>query len=393
MNTRDAARNVRMYKLYRTFCEPLMWGPILLSYLIHVGGMTLADIYFMESIVVFGFIFLEVPSGALADLIGRKKTVLAGSLCQAASTTWFMLMDSPFDAWGANITWMVGASLSSGADSAFLYDSLKEIGREDEYRKIEGAATGNRLLLTAICSLGVGFLAVVNMRLPLILSLPGIILSASATFFFKEPPQTKAYAAHEHMSMMKTSIMFVANHREVKWIVGFATLIGVASKVWFFTYNPYFEAVGLDLRLYGIMFFLMNAIAWFFSRYAHEIGGRMGEQGAIVSMIALVAFPILLMGSVLSKYSVGFTLLQNAVRGFGQPFIGGFLNRHLNSENRATVLSINSAISGLSQGIALGAFGFLLKAWPLHACLLFLGVSVLALGVLCIASYRMIFKR
>ncbi|MEN9405341.1 MAG: hypothetical protein RLY47_300 [Candidatus Parcubacteria bacterium] len=392
MTAEQACRNVALYRRYLTFNEPLLWGPILITCLIHLGHMELADIYLMEAVVVLGFVFLEVPSGALADLIGRKKTVVLGSVLHLVSMIWFALIQSPFDVWGANIVWMIGASLCSGADSAILYDSLKELGREGEYKQIEGAAVGNRLLIVAFCSLATGLIAETHLRVPLLLSIPGVIFSTVSTFFLTEPRAIRTYAAREHFNMMKMSVLFVANHRAVKWIIGFSMLITVSSKVWFFTYNPYFELVKLPIAHYGIMFFLLNVVAWFFSRYAYSLERRLSEQKVIVLMILMMGFPIIFMGSVVAVFSVGVILLQNAVRGFERPFLGAFFNNHLDSENRATVISIRSAVSGLAQFLGLGIFGIMLNNWSLPFCLQLLGIAVLLLGVLSLRKYRQVFS-
>lgn len=391
MNEKDAVRNIKLYRLYVTFREPLLWGSILISFIIHQGHMTLSEIYFMESIVLLGTIFLQVPTGALADLIGRKKTVVFGSIMYSISIIWFSLGKSPFDMWGANTLCMFGISFCDGADSAFLYDSLKAVGRESEYKKIDGESAGNRLLLTAICNIGAGYLANISFRLPLLLSIPGVLLSLAATLFLKEPPTDKKFTARGQMSMMKSGILFTANHKAVKWIIGFTVLIGVTSKIWFFTYNPYFELVKLDLKYYGFVFFALNVIAWFFSRYAHKISGKFTERTIAIMMVFLIGLPILFMGSIVSIVSVCMVFPQNIVRGFMRPFFGEFLNRHLNSENRATVLSVQASVGGLAQFVALGAFGFLLKSWGLSFCLQILGVTVLGLGSLAILKYKKIF--
>ncbi len=391
MNAHDAERNIKLYRLYVTFREPLLWGSVLISCIMHLGHMSLAQIYFMESVILLGTIFLQVPTGALADLIGRKKTVVFGSIVYSVSIIWFAVAKSPFDMWGADILCMFGISFCDGADSAFLYDSLKAAGRESEYKKIDGESAGNRLLLTAICNIAAGYLAESSLRLPLFLSIPGVLLSLGATLFLKEPPRGSKLTGRQQMDMMKSSILFTANHKEVKWIIGFTVLIGVVSKIWFFTYNPYFELVKLDLKYYGIVFFTLNIIAWFFSRYAHKISGKFTERMIAIIMVLLIGLPIFFMGSFVSVLMVCMVFPQNIVRGFMRPFFGEFLNRHLNSENRATVLSVQATVSGFAQFIALGAFGFLVKFWGLALCLQVLGITVLLLGCVFILKYRKIF--
>jgi MFS family permease len=392
MNEKDALRNVQLYKWYKSFGEPLMWGPILISCLMNLGHMKLSEIYFMESIVLVGTIFLQIPMGAIADIYGRKITVLIGSVFLSASIILFSRICSPLSSWIANIVWMIGFSMCSGADSAFLYDSLKSLGREKDYKKIEGSAIGNRLLITAICSIFVGYLAEYYIRLPIILSIPGVVFSTVIVFFFKERSRNRKYTHREQIDVMKVSILFVSNHKKVKWIIFFVTLIGVTSKVWFFTYNPYFEFVGLDLKYYGIIFFVLYIVAWFFSKKASYISEKVSDQNIMILLILLIAIPILVMGSIPSVFCVGMVLFQNIARGFMVPFFGEFMNRHLDRENRATVLSIQSAVSGFAQVIALHSFGILLKTYNLLFCLQILGIIVLVLGGLAILKFKKIFK-
>jgi hypothetical protein len=301
---------------------------------------------------------------------------------------------------------MFGAALRSGADSAFLYDSLKQVGRENEYQKIQGAVFGNKLLLMAAASLATGFLAEVHMRLPMILSIPSVVVGSVLTFFFVEtgfkktldtkPVRNKLSAiitfTKEQFKLMKFSVLFVANHKAVKWIVLFSTLIGVSSKVWFFTYNPYFELVHLDLAWYGVVFAFLNVIAWLASKYAYRIEEKLSEKTLVIGLVLLIALPVFLMGSVVGLFSVSLVLFQNIVRGFMEPFFGGFLNKHLDSHNRATVLSIKSAVMGFGQTVMLGLFGFTLGILPLAVNLQLLGVMVLVGGYVGVYTYKKIFS-
>ena len=392
MNNSALFRNIRLYYWYQAFNEPIFWGPILITYIIHIGQMPLADIYLMESIVVLSLIFLEVPSGALADLIGRKKTIVLGGVFGLFDIIWFSCANSPFDIWVANFLWIIGFSLKSGADSALIYDSLKILNLEKEYKRIEGRSFSTRLLLFAFGSIVAGLLAEINLRLPVLLSSVGVAISLFASCFFKEPNSIEEYSFKEQLNLMKISFLFIINHLEVKWLVGFSSLIALTSKIWFFTYNPYFELVSLDLRYYGVIFFLLNIIAWLSSRYAYLVEKFISEKMIIITIITLLAVPILLMGTFVILPAVSLVLIQNFVRGFSRPFFQDFINSRIESKNRATVISIKSAVDGLSQFISLGIFCLLLNNFCLPFCLQILGVFVLVMGIISVFYYRKIFS-
>lgn len=389
MDKKHVRSNTVLYKLFILFNEPLFWGPILITSIQDLGHMTLPDIYFMESVVMILCVLLDVPSGALADLIGKKKILIIGRSFLMLSMIGFALTVGPLTAWLANILWAIGFSLQSGADVSLFYNSLKSRGIERVFKKIEGCAVGSRLLLAAFCSLVVGPLAVINMRIPLLLCIPFMVIPLVAAFFFKEPEMTTKYSAKEQYKILKEGILFVIKKPEVRWIVGFCTLIGGASKIWFFTYNPYFERVGIDLKYYGVIFFLVNIVAWISSHYAYKIEGRISERGCIKLMILCVGIPIFIMG-LLPFWPIAYLVVcQNFVRGFIRPFKNDFTNRHIESDHiRTTVLSVQSSMGDIISILTLSWFGIMMKYVSLLNSLMILGSLVLALGVISYKSYK-----
>ena len=387
----NCEKNIRLYKLYELFFEPLFWGPILILYMQDLGQMTLAGIYVMEAVIVLLLVVLEVPMGALADLIGRKTSVVLGSVFMLCDNILFAMISSPIDVWIANFVWVIGFSLVSGAASALLYDSLKDEHREHEARKIVGVALGNRMLLIAATSLLAGYLYEIHPRLPLLLSIPFMAIAVVIATLFYESRIKKAFCATEHFSLIKMSVLFVANHRQIKWIIGFSVTILVVQKIWFFTYNPYFQEVDLAPLYFGIVFAAINLIGWIGSRVSDRISESLGECGSVALICGLIAVPLIVM----SQFpSMGVILLLSApafVRGFMQPFLFEFLHRHLSSHNRATVVSIKSAVGGLLQFFALLLFGSLLGIVSLTQAMFVLGLLSLISGIVIVVTYRKIF--
>lgn len=380
-------RNVLLYWLYVVFNEPLFWGPILITSLQKLAQMQLADIYFMESAVLCICIALDIPSGALADLIGRKKTIIIGRVFLFSSAVLFTIMTTPLHAWIANILWAVGYTMQNGADSAFLYDTLKGDSREEEYKKIQGRIVGSRYIFIAFCSLLAGVLANIDLRLPLWVGLPFMLISLVAAFFFKEPIKTKSYSAREQLAILKEGFLSVFRSVEVRWMIGFAALLATTSKVWFFTYNPYFEFVELPLTQYGIIFFCLNAVAWLSSQYAYKIEHHLGERACIIGMVLCIGIPILVMGCIPLQIFAYLVIVQNVVRGFMSPFVGDYVNRHVTSDIRATALSIQSSAANFTAILGLAMFGFSTKNLGLLHSLILLGIVVTLLGTLSYVRY------
>ncbi|TRZ77703.1 MFS transporter [bacterium] len=388
----NICRNARLFKWFWIFREPLFWGPILIHYIQHTGKMSLSSIYLMESFVALYAMCLEIVTGSLADQLGRKKTIIAGSIFCLASIIGLVIANCPIHMWIMNFSCMTGLALYSGATEAFLYDTLAENNQKELYEKIYGQAIGIKFLIHAFCSLIAGWFYEIHPRFPIILSIPGSLIALVMVMYFEEPKyHKKQYDMKEQLQIMKKSMVFVMHHKKVQWIISFGALIVVVSKLWFFTYNPYFELVKLPFKLYGIIFFCLNIIAWIFATHAHAIDNKLGEQTCIISIILIMGFAITLMGTFVTLAFVWIVLLQNITRGFMNPFMSRFMNQHLKPESRATVLSIKSAISGLIAVIALAIFGGMIKVLTLSNCLQILGITMFILGGICIWKFKKVF--
>lgn len=387
MDIRGCRRNIFLYRLHSAFNEPLFWGPILILSLQQLAHMPLAEIYYMESAVLGICVVLDLPSGALADIIGRKRTLVIGKLFLFANVILFSVMASPLGAWMGNIAWAIGFSFQSGADTSLLYETLRECRLEKRYARIEGCAIGVRLGIIACCSLVAGFLAKIHLRLPLYLCIPFALIPLGAALFMQEPGGKKHYSIGVQIRVLKDGIMFSVRSKEVRWMVGFAALVGTTSKVWFFTYNPYFEFVHLDLALYGVIFFLLNIVAWISSHYAYKIEEYLGERGCIIGMMLCVGVPILVMGIAPLRPIAFLVLVQNIVRGAMRPFVGSYLHRHVENNVRVTVLSFKSTFANVVSIGALAMFGFFIGHLGLLTTLDILGISMLVLGAMSYMSY------
>ncbi|MFA5942540.1 MAG: MFS transporter [Candidatus Paceibacterota bacterium] len=387
MEKQSGERNVLLYWLYVVFNEPLFWGPVVIASLQKLAHMRLSEIYYMESAVVCICVVLDIPFGSLADLIGRKKCIIIGRIFLFGSATFFALMTAPIHAWVGNVLWAIGLTMQNGADTALLSDTLNKNGKGNDYRRVQGRAIGSRYILIAFCSLLTGSFAGINLRLPVLLGLPFMLISLFTAFFFEEPARTERYSAGEHLDRLKQGISFVIHSVEVRWMIGFAALLATTSKVWFFTYNPYFELVGLPLTQYGVIFFCLNMVAWWSSTYAYKIEQYLGERACIVGMILCIGIPILLMGCLPFQPLAYLVIVQNVVRGFMSPFVGGYVNRHLTITIRATGLSAQSSIANVMAIVGLSAFGFFTNTLGLLHSLVLLGIAALVIGMLSYATY------
>jgi len=122
--------NIWKYYIYQFFSGFYLIESIgILFYLL--AGISYFQLSTIEAVGLIAVLLLEIPSGAFADLIGRKYSVFIGLFLTG--------IELILIAYGFNYLFFliaafiggIGGSLVSGADTALLYDSLKKIKKEN----------------------------------------------------------------------------------------------------------------------------------------------------------------------------------------------------------------------------------------------------------------------
>lgn len=130
--------NIWKYYILRIFAKRLVW-PILTIFLVR-NELSATEIGIIFSVGTVIGLLLEVPSGAIADRIGRKTSMIIANVGWALSMFIFWQVDSFMGFLVANALYWVAGSLWTGTHDAFIYETLQELGREKEIKKISGRA-------------------------------------------------------------------------------------------------------------------------------------------------------------------------------------------------------------------------------------------------------------
>ncbi len=353
--------------------------------------MSLSELYFMEAAVLGLMIFTEIYSSAWADLLGRKKIIVIGAFLNLLAIIIFSFANSPLHIWLSNIFIMVGFSLISGTDRAMLADYLSERGEGDRYLEIISIIKSRGFFVATFTSIISGYLYAISPRLPMFLSIPGVLFSFVIVFLLIETKRRDRATHKENFDLIKISSLFLANHKKLKWIIGFYILAAVSTKIWFFTFNPYFELVELSPEYYGWIFAVLNLTAWFFTKNTHKLKTKIGEHGVLVSLVLAMSLPLIFMGFFVSKVSLSMIIFNNYVRGVSEPFMSDMKNKYLSPENRATVLSLASSLKSVFGMISLFVFGLVLKIFSLGESILGLGFLMLFIGIVFLKKYKKVF--
>ncbi len=375
----DFSKNIKTYYFYSTFAELLILGPILVLFLIS-KGLSFTEIMVLQSISAIAVVLFEVPTGAVADKIGRKESILLGALLWAISLGIYIVGTSFPMFILAEVTFSLGATFKSGADNALIYDSLKVIGREKEFQSIEGKARSFALYAQAVGSIIAGFVYEVNKNLPFLISVIFMLVTIIIALKFKEPPIEGKVGKYgiNYMQQIKESGKFIISHEKIKAIIIFTMMFFIFYRTAFFYYQPYMEAVKIPVRYFGIIFFVFNITAAFASKRSQWIMDKTKPKTlACMALLMIVSFVI--MGVVKIWFGVFAILFQQVARGIYRPVTTKYLNKHIPSDKRATVLSFQSLACNMSVAIAFPLMGVLKDHENIFTTHMVLGIAMIIL--------------
>lgn len=379
--------NANRFIIFSVFFTARAYYPVLAILFIDLG-LTLDQFVMLNFIWAITIFLFEVPSGALADTLGRRKLLVAASALMLIEMLCLL-----FASWTSGVLLLalcvinricsgLSEACASGADEALAYDSLPEQNR---------AAAWDELLAKAMRWRSVGFVVamilggllydprIVNFvlpadaqiavefahRLPVILVLLQALVCLWFTLKMVEPVHAIAGARLENtFNHILSSARWVLTTPKTLVVI----LIGVAVDSIvrnFATINSsYYRLIDVPEWTYGFLgalFGMMGFVIPSLAKYLNE------KFSLFANLVFIVACTLLGLAALVPAWPV--LGLIPAIFVFSVIFFLGFtvsrvLHEEAESFRRATVLSVKGLIFNLGYGLFSLAFSLLLTGFP-----------------------------
>lgn len=327
-------------------------------------GLTLNDIYLLQAIFSIIIVLLDVPTGLVADRLGKKTSLKYASLIMSIGWIVYFFSSSFLTFLFSEFLLAIGVALLSGADSALLFETLKALGREIEYKKHEGASRAFQMYSFAVCNLIGGFLGSYSLRYAILATAIGPIIAFVLSYQLIEiNKQEKIKSINDawtsYKELFSGSLRFVFKHKLIQWnLIFFSVLMGSSSWL-LWLYQPYMKLSGLPVWGFGIAFALFNFFAATISKFSHRITAE-SSTGKVYALLGfLQILPLFLMSLIVTPASFLFILGQQAVRGISRPAMTNEILKYTYADKRATVLSFGSLGNRLFFAITSPLIGFI----------------------------------
>lgn len=372
-------KNVRLFLLFRIFFNARYYYPVFALLFLDLG-LSLTEFALLNALWAVVIVTLEVPSGAMADLLGRRKLLRLAALLMVVEMVCLLLPRcDPSLLMAAMILNRIcsGAAeaLASGADEALAYDSLPD-DRKDEWSGIlevlmrcmnvammvtmlVGAAAYDpelwtRLLLQTTAST-VASVAPVGLTLLHALVVVGAVMRMEEAQ--RTPPTGATEALRAAVRQTRETVLWLLGQPRVRLVILAAVLFDHLTRQGLVVSSDYLSAIGFSKASLGPLGALSAFAGSLFARPLAAVARRCRPAnmavwlylGLMVASVGL-AYPVPLWSA---AWVVALSLLGGAV-GY---LTSLYLNQLVDSERRATVLSVKGLVLNLGYGWISMAYG------------------------------------
>ncbi len=357
----EATSLVRRYYLYGgiyTLAASVIWGINTLFLL--EAGLTIAEVFIANSAFSVGTVLFEIPTGVVADTIGRRISFLLSLVVLAATTLAYVglaQVGGGLIAFSAVSVFMgLGFTFYSGAMEAWLVDGVRFLGYTGGLDQVfaRSQTIGNAAMLMG--TIGGGLIGQIDLSLPfifrsgLLIVLFVLVMTGMQDLGFERRPIPLREVPAEATRIARTGIRFGWRQQSLRLLIlATAAQFGFFAWAWY-AWQPYFlELLGRDaVWVAGVVASLL-ALSMIIGNSIVEVVTRWCGRRTTLFLWSAGLFSAALIGvGVVNSFILAVALLFVAglAMGVQMPVRQAFVHHVVPSEQRATVVSFDSMIAG-----------------------------------------------
>lgn len=379
-----------IWKLY--LIKISKWFMLFMPYIVPFytsNGLDMHHVMILQAVYSVSIVVLEIPSGYFADVIGRRRTLILGTVLGGIGFAVYSISYGFMGFLLAELVLGFGQSFISGADSALLYDSLLEQRKEKEYIKYEGRMVSFGNIAEASAGIVGGFLALISLRTNFYAQTGIAFLAVPAAILLVEPVRHEQLRIFTFRTILKVVRDSLFVNRALRTNIFLSAIIGTSTLTMAWFAQPYFMHVELPLSLYGLMWTLLNLTVGIAAITAYRVESRLGARRTVMAIAILLPAGYLALGMLDAIWALAILFFFYVVRGIATPVLKDYINRLSSSGVRATVLSVRNFIIRLCFVLVGPAMGMITDARGLKTALIFGGTVFLLLGM----SFALLFRK
>lgn len=353
-------RNIKIAYVVGAFRNAWFWLGIWILFYLSITNYS--GIGIIESTLFFTSILLEVPTGAFADLFGKRITLIISFFLSGICNTAIAFSGNLTSLLISAVIGGVALSLYSGAFDAMVYDSLLQVKKESTFNRVISKISSYQLIMMAICSIIGGFLFAYNSKLPFIICGFFCFAASGLSFLFTEPiHDTNKFSFRNYINQNIEGFKHLFNKNLLKYVV----FLIIISSVYVLSDEMLDSFLGFEFgltsQMLGILFSIISLIGALFS----YLSGRISKDKDLFWLILiLTGFSTLTyLLSPIAGIILGSILLicRSAIMAVHNNYQSSLLNHHIVSKYRATTLSSFNLIKTIPYALSAPFLGIYMQ--------------------------------
>ena len=398
-SSRTVVRTYLTLMLGNTLAASFIWG-INTIFLLD-AGLTNLEAFAANAFFTAGMVLFEVPTGIVADTVGRRMSYLLGTVTLAGSTLLYVLLwqvEAPFWQWAAvSILLGLGFTFFSGAVEAWLVDALNATGFEGDLESVfgKGQIVSGAAMLTGAVAGGV-LAEVTSLGVPFVLRAAVLAVMFVVAYRVMHDvgftPEKGSRPVAEMRNITSQSIEYGWKVPAVKWLMVEALFTGGVGIYAFYALQPYLLELYGDPEAYTVAGLTASIVAG-----AQIAGGIAAPRirrlflrrtsGLILTQVLSVA-ALALIGFVEDFYAViALIVVWGLLFAATTPIRQAYINGMIPSRQRATILSFDSLMASTGGVWAQPLLGRAADAYG-YASSYLISAGISALAVPCLLLSR-----
>lgn len=346
------------------------------------NGLSLVQVFLLQSIFSVAFLLWELPGGYIADRFGRAFSIkLSAPIAFVALTAYgFSTTFWQFVVW--ELLLAVANGLVSGVDTALLLDSLKADGREKEYVKLSQRINAAGFAASALgVPIAIVLVQFVSIRSTLVAD--GLLTAVGMVFAFKLVEAPRFNGSQEAMRLSAWHAMKqLAFNGEARWLVLLGSVLSASTYLAFWLSAPYYTELGIPAVWFSVILAIRSLWkAWLSHRIRQE---RHVERNMVVyATLAGLTYLAMASGQLWLLWTV---LGHDVVQALQSQPITAKLNEHMEHEFRATMNSLVNLVQRLLYSAGGPLLGLLVDRTSLATGFVVTGITVSVLAAVALAK-------
>ncbi|MCA9685334.1 MAG: MFS transporter [Myxococcales bacterium] len=343
-------------------------------------GFSITQIMLLQGVFGLTMVLLEFPSGYLADRIGYRRSLIVAFVLWTCAWPIYGLVPTWPGVVCAELLLGVGMAMLSGCDTALLYESLREQGREDEFPRWAGRQTSSGQLAEGAAALVAGLLFAVAVWGPFIAQALSSLVGLGLALALVEPARERPDFA-DSLGQMRAMVRHaLVDDRSLRAVMLTAVILGLASFIPVWTVQIYALEAGLPEPWLGPMWAVANFTVALAALIGHRIFARAPLATVALWCTALIGLGYLGLGLSHAVWGVAAYYLLTIMRGLQGPVFAHREQQLVPSRDRAGFLSLRSMIFRFAFLLVGPAVGWAVDARGQHPVMLGLAAGFVVAG-------------